>query len=333
MADSMTGFSAVAVLLLLAYGTAGAQPVPDCGQAKSATDKAICGNAELAAADKVMAETYAGLRAKLSPEQQNALLADQRRWITRRTAGCGDNSDDAFAQCLRAETEARRRFLAGESPNGARDAPRIVPVLFHEARKGHYEISIETPQMLTPRGPAAAAFERAARAIAFGKDAVKEYREMERPMATGAENYYEATYDVTYADPKLISLVFTIATFSGGAHPNSTRIALLFDLAAGRALKLGDVLADPKTAVAEIAARCKTQLEEQAKKEDWELFDNADFTGVVGEDTNWAAGKEGVEILFDPYSVAPYVVGPRECRLTYADLKPSLKPGGPLPPR
>src|SRR5881227_1566948 len=126
------------------------------------------------------------------------------------------------------------------------------------------------PQMLTPRGAAATAFEQAARAIAFGKKAVKEYREMERPMAKGAENYYEATYELSYADPKLISLVFTIATFSGGAHPNSARIALLFDLAAGRALKLADVLADPKTAVAEIAARCKTQLEEQAKKEDWE---------------------------------------------------------------
>ena len=98
-------------------------------------------------------------------------------------------------------------------------------------------------------------------------------------------------------------------------------------------LKLADVLADPKTAVAEIAARCKTQLEEQAKKEDWELFDNADVAAVVGEDTNWAADKEGVEILFDPYSVAPYVVGPRECRLSYADVKQWLNPSGPLPPR
>src|SRR5437868_1074247 len=230
--------------------------------------------------------------------------------------------------------EARSSLaLGGEGPNGAADAPRIVPALFHEARKGRYEISIETPQMLTPRGSAATAFERAAHAIAFGKNAVKEYREMERPMAKGAENYYEATYDVSYADPKLISLVFTIATFSGGAHPNSARIALLFDLAAGRALKLADVLADPKTAVAEIAARCKTQLEEQAKKEDWELFDNADVAAVVGEDTNWAADKEGVEILFDPYSVAPYVVGPRECRLSYADVKEWLNPSGPLPPR
>ena len=49
--------------------------------------------------------------------------------------------------------------------------------------------------------------------------------------------------------------------------------------------------------------------------------------------TNWAADKAGIEILFDPYSIAAYVVGPRECRLAYTDLKPWLNPDGPLPPR
>src|SRR2546429_1947711 len=144
MASITIGLGAAAALILLAFGARG-QPVPDCRQAKTAADKAICGNVELAAADKAMADSYTALRAKLPPEQQKTLLADQRRWITRRTAACGDKSDDALAQCLRAETEARRRFLAGESANGARDAPRIVPILFHEARKGRYEISIETP--------------------------------------------------------------------------------------------------------------------------------------------------------------------------------------------
>src|SRR5437667_7280484 len=182
MTRSRILFDSIAALLLAASAAAG-PPVPDCRQAKMPAERAICGNAELAAADKAMAEAYAALRAKLPPEQQKTLLADQRRWITRRTAACGDKSDDALAQCLLAETEARRRFFTGEGANGARDAPRIVPILFHEARKGRYEISIETPQMLTPRGSAATAFEQAARAIAFGKNAVKEYREMARPMA------------------------------------------------------------------------------------------------------------------------------------------------------
>ena len=326
---ALAAFTAV----VLSGGGAGAQPMPDCRQAKTSAEQAICGNTELAATDKAMAAAYAGLRAELPPEQQKALLADQRRWITRRQAACGDKAEEALTQCLLAETEARRRFFAGEGPNAATNAPRIVPAVFHEARKGRYEISIEYPQMLTPRSPAATAFERATRAIAFGKDAVKEYREMERPMAPGAENYYEAGYEVTYLDPRLASVVFTIGTFSGGAHPNSARVTLMFDLTNGRALKLADVLADPKPAVAEIGTACKAQLEAQAKKDDWELFDNADVAAVVGEATNWAVDKDGVEILFDPYSVAAYVYGPHECRLTYAEMSQWLKPGGPLPPR
>jgi uncharacterized protein YecT (DUF1311 family) len=319
-------------MLLLPTGAA-AQPVPDCHQAKTPAETAICSNAELAAADKAMGRAYAALRAQLPPEQQKALLADQRRWVTRRTAACGDKSDDALAQCLLAQTDARRRFLGGEGLNGAAGVPRIVPALFHEARKGRYEISIEYPLVLTPRGPTATAFERAAHAIAFGKDTVKEYRKMERPMATGAENYYDATYDISHLDQRLVSLVFTIATFSGGAHPNSARIGLLFDLDQGRALQLSNLLADRKTAVAAIAMMCKAQLEAQAKQEGWELFDNADVAGVVGETANWAADKDGVEILFDPYSVAAYVVGPRECRLSYTEVKGLLKPGGPLSPQ
>src|SRR5437868_9644801 len=179
MASITIALGAAAALILLAFGARG-QPVPDCRQAKTAADKAICGNVELAAADKAMADSYTALRARLPPDQQKALLADQRRWITRRTAACGDKSDDALAQCLRAETEARRRFLAGESANGARDAPRIVPILFHDAREGRYESSVEPSQMLPAHGSAATAFERSARAIAFGKNAVTEYREIDR---------------------------------------------------------------------------------------------------------------------------------------------------------
>src|SRR5262249_24915708 len=114
---------------------------------------------------------------------------------------------------------------------------------------------------------------------------------------------------------------------------NSVRIALLFDLAAGRAVKLTDVLAEPKDAVAAITALCKSQLEWQIKKEGWELFDNADVAAIVGAAKNWVADKDGVEILFDPYSVAAYVVGLHECRLAYSELAKWLKPDGPLPPR
>ena len=110
-------------------------------------------------------------------------------------------------------------------------------------------------------------------------------------------------------------------------------MGLLFDLTAGRPLRLADLLADPKPAVAEIAAQCKAQLVAEGAKDGWELFDNADVAAVVGEIDNWSVAKDGVEILFDPYAVAPYAAGLHECRLSYADLQRWLKPGGPLPPQ
>ena len=62
------------------------------------------------------------------------------------------------------------------------------------------------------------------------------------------------------------------------------------------------------------------------------MFDNADVAAVVGEIANWSVDKDGIEILFDPYAVAPYVAGLHECRLSYAELEAWLKPGGRLPP-
>ena len=125
--------------------------------------------------------------------------------------------------------------------------------------------------------------------------------------------------------------MFSIFTFSGGAHPNTARVALLFDLAAGRPLRLADLLADEKPAVTDLSAQCKTQLAAEGAKNGWELFDNADVAAVVGDIGNWAAAKDGIEILFDPYAVAAYVAGSHECRLPYGTLAQWLKPGGPLP--
>jgi uncharacterized protein YecT (DUF1311 family) len=317
--------------LLLCISGAPAQPAMDCGRAKTPAERAICGNPELASADAAMARAYAALRAGLPPDQQTALLADQRQWVTRRDADCGDKSGDELSRCLLAATEARRRFLAGESPNGA-GSPRLVPGFFHDARKGRYEITIAYPRLSDLGAVADAGFDRTVRAIAFGKDVVAEYRELQ-PGPSGSENFYLVEYEATYLDPRLASVVFAISTYSGGAHPNSARVGLLYNFATHRRLEIADILADPEHAVPAIAAICKARLAADAEKSGWDLFDEADVGAVVREAENWAVRPSSVEILFDPYSVAPYAAGPHECPLSYAELAPWLKPGGPLPPR
>src|SRR5882724_2804108 len=265
-----------------------AQPAPDCSRAKTGSEKAICADPQLSAADMAMSRAYSALKATLPAEQQSALLADQRQWVRQRDVRCGEKHGVDLTACLLAQTETRRRFFGGEGPNQAVAAPHLIPAFFSEARKGRYEISIAYPQITASVGPAATAFNRTARTIAFGKDVVAEYRKMEPPRISGAANFYQADYEITYLDARLAGVVFTIATFTGGAHPNSGRVSLVFDFGQSRALKLGDFLAEPKRAIAEIGTQCKTHLQADAAKEGWELFDNADFGTVVGDVSNWA---------------------------------------------
>lgn len=320
-----------AVALSLAAG-ASAQPVADCGHAKSDAERAICADARLAAADAAMAKAFAALRAALPPEQTVAMRDDQRRWLGDRDAGCPDKGA-AFAACLLKATQTRRRFLAGEGLNAAPGgAPRLQPNFYLEARKTlRYEISIQYPHIANPANASEASFNAQSRELAFGKrpGAAMEFRRTEPPDADDPQTFYNAQYDIAYLDAHLASVVFTIATYEGGAHPEAVRASLVFDFANGRALRLTDFLTDPAKGVPTIADLCRRQ----ATVEDWGLLDNPDFLSVVADIANWVVELDGVEILFDPYSVTPYAEGPHECRLRYADLSGWLKSTGPLPPR
>jgi len=318
---------------LAAYAQ-GPGAAPDCARAKSAAERAICTTPELAAADAAMAKAYSELRADLPLDQKSALLDDQRRWIGTRDALCSDQKEGQLIKCLLKETGQRRQLLAGEGPNGAVGAPRLEPAFFHEARNGRYEINVVYPRIAKPGSAAEKAFNNRVHTLVLGKAPLGEVRESENVPGSPMVSSYDATYDVTYLGRNLAAVVFSISTYgAGAAHPVSGRESLVFDFAHGRQLQLADIVESPKQAVAAISQRCKEQLEAQAAKDDWQLFDNADFAATVGEMRYWAPDETGVDILFDPYSVAAYAFGQHQCRLSWADLSPSLKANGPLPPR
>ena len=320
--------SASAFFLVVA-GLATARPVADCNRARSATERAICIDPRLAAADAEMAKAYSALRALLPTAQHAALLDSQREWIAQRDGACqGEGSE--LTQCLLEQTRARRRLLAGEGQNEDLGALRLLPA-FHREAAAHYKISAEYPQIPRAAGPNAASFNEESRKIAFGSGpgGAREFRNNE-PLRNGeAKTFYDASYEIRYLDAHLTSVVFAVATYEGGAHPNGESIGLLFDLDQARPLQLADFLANAEEAIPAIAARC----ERKATEEDWGVFENANFAAVVGEIAGWTADRDGVAILFNPYSVAPYVAGPHECRIPYTELARWLKPDGPLPPR
>src|SRR6516225_8073809 len=124
--------SASAFFLVVA-GLATARPVADCNRARSATERAICIDPRLAAADAEMAKAYSALRA-LSPTAQHAALLDsQREWIAQCDGACQDTGS-VLTQCLLEQTRARRRFLAGRRPE--RGPRRVTAVAGVPSRIG-----------------------------------------------------------------------------------------------------------------------------------------------------------------------------------------------------
>jgi hypothetical protein len=210
-----------------------------------------------------------------------------------------------------------------------RGALRLLPAFYRKAA-AHYKISIAYPQVPSSAGAITASFNKESRKIAFGSGpgGATAFRNNEPLRNSEAKTFYDASYEIRYLDAHLASVVFSIATYEGGAHPNGESIGLLFDFDRARPLRLADFLANPRDAIPAIAARC----EREATEGDWGVFENANFTAVVGEISGWAAGSDGVAILFNPYSVTPYVAGPHECRIPFTELTRWLKPGGPLPP-
>jgi uncharacterized protein len=324
----MTGYRRrffATLLPMLWTSDAVAQASFDCAKASTASEKAICADPGLAAADKAMGDAFTTLFKKLPAAQQSALKADQVSWVTNRDGGCFQMTGDTLTQCLLTATNQRTLFLSGVGDNGPSNAPPLLPTYFNQAKKGAYDITIAYPQFAPPLG---AKFNVAVKAPIFGKNAVAEYQAPPAAGAPGNSNFYQVTYDVTYLAPKLLSVTLQFAGFAGGAHPNNWRVGLLWNPADDKPVALPDFFADPAKAVPAVAALCKAQ----AENDDWGLFDNPDFDTVVKDAKSWAIDRNGVTVMFDPYSVTPYVAGPHDCRLSYAELKDWLKPGGALPP-
>ncbi len=75
----------------------------DCAKARTATERAICGDPELRKLDASVAADFADALAATLGGTRRALLAQQRRWLSQRDHGC--KGDDAA--CLRSSYQAR----------------------------------------------------------------------------------------------------------------------------------------------------------------------------------------------------------------------------------
>lgn len=116
--------AALALSVMIAAGTAHAQPSFDCKAAATPVEKAICADPTLADADTEIAGAYKTLQSLSGAADRERLRAEQKAWLTQRNQ-CATASS-SVATCLGPVLDARRTALAESVPKAVAVLSSVV---------------------------------------------------------------------------------------------------------------------------------------------------------------------------------------------------------------
>ncbi|HYG19703.1 MAG TPA: DUF3298 domain-containing protein [Ohtaekwangia sp.] len=152
---------------------------------------------------------------------------------------------------------------------------------------------------------------------------IEEYQNFRNEMPeVGLGWYFDATIDVAVSSDTLISMSITRDEFTGGAHPNASRVYLNIDPKDGGKVTLDDVLKpgyqETLTRAGEEAFRAYHELADTASLQaNYFEFEN----NIFRLNDNYGFARDGIVFFYNSYEVAPYAVGPTEVLIPYEKLK------------
>ena len=305
-----------ATLLLLATAYLPAHAF-DCTRASTDTEKLICSDAALKAADDAMGAAWQRLGDLLDKDEMQAMRASQRAWLKMRDDRCGYGEAPERVQCLRQATDERTLILSGEPRTGPGAGSQLVPFAVHRpGSKKSYLVDIVGVRFADPKAPGELAFNK------MVDDAIKA-----SPLSETIdfESFGELTYNeatvVEYAGPQLISALSSVWRYDGGAHGNYYSTGHHFSPRDG---ELSYPMLFGEEAANELAAACRDGL---ARPDGGEVLSAQERKEMLFEDTLavfaeqvknlgiWSFDTQGARVHFAPYAIASYAAGEFECRL------------------
>jgi len=124
-----------------------------------------------------------------------------------------------------------------------------------------------------------------------------------------ARNELRAGYTVSYASPRSLTVTYEIWTYTGGIHGNNDIITLSYDVESGQRLLFEDLIVAADTALERLAVYCSKALRLTLGED---LDESMLKSGTAPELDNYSSFSlfpAGLRIHFQPYQVAPFVVG------------------------
>jgi uncharacterized protein YecT (DUF1311 family) len=299
----------------------------NCQAASTRQEKAICADPAAKAADEQMAEAFAVLRSLTSGPDRDALVTDQRHWITTRNDMCGTDSrggplaGPSLSACLGRESNQRRLFLSG-MPSEGPGLPGSIRPFFHKGKRDDRVIS--GLRFAAPQSDGERLFNRAVDG---------QLRNVNVSDGSDSDATDDFSMTLNYASPALVSADVTIS-YPTSAHPVDHHANINVDLAAGRMLAFENVFL--REALDPLLAKCRPQLDDfigAAAKAD--LGDNAMRESILkdreklvrmsaGDIQRWSLGRRQMTLIVDDAANSRIT---STCHLDTASLTPLMQPG------
>lgn len=133
----------------------------------------------------------------------------------------------------------------------------------------------------------------------------------------------EATSKVLHQSERLVSIELTNYSYAGGNHPNYYVSLLNFDAQTGEELLLSDIFTDTLK-LAELAERRFREVRGLAPNDS--LSDAGFFWGTSFTlPENIGIKGDSLYFFYNPYEIAPYVMGPTEFSIPIEEVKSVLR--------
>ena len=333
----MTRQAAIAALVILASAAQTPAPVQaqspsgpsfDCAKASNPVERAICGNAGLAAADRILGSAYATLLGRLDRDAREHLEKDQVRWIADRNVACAGGTREIEA-CLKDRYRTRRSLLAASAVAPYPFVSEHALIKRGKVKATSYLIDARYPAFDAPSANFAAANKFFADMATTGADDAMPDGDI---RADDARTYsYDQSFELFRPTARTVSVETHDYRFTGGAHGNGGTLGALVDLQSGRLVRPDEIFAgeDWRRILREtVTADLKKQFVERPGFDD--ALEPAKMDKRLSDPGHYVWRPDRLELVFNHYDVAAYVMGAYRVVIPYAQLRALLKSDGPL---
>lgn len=129
--------------------------------------------------------------------------------------------------------------------------------------------------------------------------------------------YISREIEITRADSRILSFTDKESSYLGGAHGNYYSSGVVFDAQTGETLRLSDVVNDQDAVAAYVLEKINEQYDPEELFEGYEDMLDQCFSSGESTGFEWNMDMEGIGLIFNPYTIAPWATGTIRVKLPF----------------